>query len=51
MSHPDIKLGKKTEEEILAEFIDTFEMHYGIIVSRQSKLIASRIEIKACDIE
>jgi hypothetical protein len=26
--HPDVKAGKKTEEEILAEFLDTFEDHY-----------------------
>ena len=25
--HPDVKLGKKTEEEVLIEFLDTFEMH------------------------
>ena len=35
-NHPDIRLGKKTEEEVLAEFIDTFEMHYGILVSRET---------------
>lgn len=28
--HPDVKLGKKTEEEVLAEFLDTFEMHYNL---------------------
>ncbi len=25
-----MKLGKKTEEEVLSEFLDTFEMHYGL---------------------
>lgn len=29
--HPDVKLGKKTEEEVLIEFIDTFEMHYSLL--------------------
>jgi Ca2+-binding EF-hand superfamily protein len=29
--HPDVKLGKKTEEEVLIEFLDTFEMHYSLI--------------------
>jgi Ca2+-binding EF-hand superfamily protein len=24
-NHPDVKLGKKTEEDILYEFLDTFE--------------------------
>ena len=27
--HPDVKAGKKTEDEILYEFIDTFEQHHG----------------------
>ena len=26
--HPDVKSGKKTEDEILAEFLDTFEDHF-----------------------
>lgn len=26
--HPDVKSGKKQEEEILAEFLDTFEDHF-----------------------
>lgn len=29
--HPDVKLGKKTEEEVLIEFLDTFEMHYSLL--------------------
>ena len=28
--HPDVKSGKKTEEEILSEFLDTFELHHSI---------------------
>jgi Ca2+-binding EF-hand superfamily protein len=27
--HPDVKAGKKTEDEILYEFIDTFEQHHS----------------------
>jgi len=27
-SHPDVKSGKKKEEEILLEFLDTFEDHF-----------------------
>lgn len=27
--HPDVKAGKKTEDEILGEFLDTFEDHYA----------------------
>jgi len=26
--HPDVKSGKKTEDEVLAEFLDTFEDNY-----------------------
>ena len=28
--HPDVKKGKKTEDEVLGEFLDTFEMHYSM---------------------
>lgn len=28
--HPDVKIGKKTEDEVLYEFLDTFEMHYSL---------------------
>lgn len=28
--HPDVKAGKKTEDEVLQEFLDTFDMHYRI---------------------
>ena len=31
--HPDVIKGKKTEEEVLGEFLDTFEMHYSLNVS------------------
>ena len=27
--HPDVKSGKKTEDEILFEFLDTFEAHHS----------------------
>ena len=30
--HPDVKSGKKTEDEILGEFLDTFEYHFSITV-------------------
>lgn len=29
--HPDVKAGKKTEDEILSEFLDTFEDHHADI--------------------
>ena len=28
--HPDVKSGKKTEDEILGEFIETFEQHHAM---------------------
>lgn len=28
--HPDVKAGKKTEDDVLMEFLDTFEMHFTI---------------------
>jgi len=28
--HPDVKSGKKTEDDVLLEFLDTFEMHYSL---------------------
>lgn len=28
--HPDVKSGKKTEDDILMEFLDTFEAQYAI---------------------
>ena len=27
-NHPDVKSGKKTEEQVLSEFLDTFEDHF-----------------------
>jgi Ca2+-binding EF-hand superfamily protein len=31
--HPDVISGKKTEDDILGEFLDTFEAHYALNVS------------------
>ena len=31
--HPDVKSGKKTEDEILAEFLDNFEYHFSLLVN------------------
>ena len=28
--HPDVKQGKKTEDEVLTEFLDTFEVHHSM---------------------
>lgn len=29
-SHPDVKSGKKSEDQILGEFLETFEMHHNL---------------------
>ena len=29
-NHPDVRSGKKTEDEVLMEFLETFEMHYNV---------------------
>lgn len=31
-NHPDVKSGKKHEEEVLGEFLDTFEVHHANLV-------------------
>jgi len=31
--HPDVLSKKKTEEDILTDFLDTFEQHYSYLVS------------------
>ena len=39
--HPDVKAGKKTEDEILCEFLDTFEIHHALAtggVGRDSRV-------------
>ena len=30
--HPDVKSGKRTEEEVLTEFLETFETHHNILI-------------------
>ncbi len=29
-NHPDVKAGRKSEEEVLGEFLETFEMHFNL---------------------
>jgi len=29
-NHPDVRAGKKTEDEVLDEFLETFELHHNI---------------------
>jgi hypothetical protein len=30
-NHPDVKAGKRTENEILIEFLETFEQHHNVV--------------------
>ncbi len=30
--HPDVLSGKRSEDDVLTEFLDTFEQHYSYIV-------------------
>ena len=34
--HPDVKSGKRTEDEVLTEFLETFETHYNTITGGQN---------------
>lgn len=34
--HPDVKTGKRTEEEVLKEFLETFEMHHNVVNGSQA---------------
>jgi len=36
-SHPDVLKGKKTEDEVLAEFLDNFEYHFSMLNNKQTK--------------
>lgn len=42
-SHPDVKMGKKTEWEVLEEFLSTFEQHTsdkdGNVCSKNKKIL------------
>ena len=31
--HPEVRNGRKTEEEVFAEFLDNFEYHFGLLVN------------------
>ena len=35
--HPDVLSGKKTEDEVLAEFLDTFEYHFSFLNSEKTR--------------
>ena len=37
--HPDVKQGKKTEDEVLLEFLETFEQHHNLIAGEQADML------------
>jgi hypothetical protein len=44
-SHPDVRQGRKTEQEVLNEFLDTFQLHYSLL-DRGSGARDGTIELK-----
>lgn len=42
--HPDVKAGKKTEDDILMEFLETFEAHHNLVSNEQSDHVVTREE-------
>ena len=36
-NHPDVISGKKTEDEVLAEFLDTFQYHFSLLNDNKTK--------------
>jgi Ca2+-binding EF-hand superfamily protein len=37
VQHPDVRTGKKTEEQVLSEFMDGFETQHALITGDQSQ--------------
>jgi Ca2+-binding EF-hand superfamily protein len=35
--HPDVRIGKRTEDEILGDFLDTFEQHHSMFVGTSAR--------------
>jgi hypothetical protein len=42
--HPDVKSGKKTEDEVLLEFLETFEAHHNLYEGTESDHIITKEE-------
>ena len=38
VNHPDVLSGKKTEDEVLAEFLDTLQYHFSLLKSNKEKI-------------
>ncbi|KAL4465956.1 hypothetical protein ABPG74_004193 [Tetrahymena malaccensis] len=39
-NHPDVRSGKKTEDEILGEFLETFELHHHLKVGMKDQRVS-----------
>ena len=37
VGHPDVVSGKKTEDEVLAEFLDTLQYHFSLLKSKKDE--------------
>ena len=44
--HPDVKAGKATEEEVLTEFLETFEIHHNILIGGEPDGIVTMEEFE-----
>ena len=42
--HPDVKQGKKTEDEVLLEFLETFEQHHNLVSGDDADHVISKEE-------
>ncbi|CAG9321002.1 unnamed protein product [Blepharisma stoltei] len=42
--HPDVRSGRKTEEAVLGEFLETFEMHHNIGGARDQRVTREEFE-------
>ena len=43
-AHPDVRAGKKTEDEVLGEFLETFEMHHNVRGTRDRRVTPEEFE-------
>jgi len=49
--HPDVKSGKRTEEEVLSDFLDNFEIHFSLIVKKYNKFfLYTKTKVLAIDL-
>lgn len=45
-AHPDVRSGKRSEQEVLAEFLDTFELHLQLELNLTSLTKDVRVDNK-----